>query len=70
MAKKRDIGEASAVQLLDRQNRDLFEVARERDLLLGLLNDWADWRRGQCDLSQASPEELALLALCKRGERG
>lgn len=53
-------------KLLDRQNESLFQAARERDRLLGLLNDWAAWRRGQCDLGQASPEELALLELCKR----
>ena len=53
-------------KILDRQNADLFQTARERDRILGLLNDWAAWRRGQCDLDQASPEELVLLELCIR----
>ena len=52
---------AALKKVLDRQNADLYETARERDLLLHQIRQWAAWRRGQCDLDQASPEELALL---------
>jgi len=52
---------AALKKVLDRQNADLYKTARERDLLLHQIRQWAAWRRGQCDLDQASPEELALL---------
>lgn len=52
---------AALKRVLDRQNADLYKTARERDLLLHQVRQWAAWRRGQCDLDQASPEELALL---------
>lgn len=47
--------------LLNRQNRELLLAARERDRLAGLVQQWAQWRTGQCDIGQASQQELDLL---------
>ena len=54
-------------RLLDHQNKDLYETAQRRDLLLYLIGEWAAWRRGQCDCDETlSPEERALLELMSR----
>lgn len=54
--------------LLDHQNADLHEVAKERDMLRHLLYRWAGWRLGQCDSGDLSPAEQALVKYINGGE--